>query len=409
VPVTIGACLSAQTAAASVPPGWAPGGTPSHPTGQQTADKMHMPAYCGTNSVLLFRVRGSGEGYGSDRLGAWTANAGRALIDRGYNVRDMQAIYSAPAVPFSVKPTTWVHYRTVATREAPGVEGQLVRAYNRCKQRLILIAGYSQGSIVLREIVPHLSLALSRQIRRIDLIADPTEDKRSDGILSDRGPKPMRLTSEGLDTAAGRAIHNGHFRQTAYLKVVAGVTHQYCVPYDVVCDASGYNLTPGNLAGEGARHRSYPFAAIGTAAGNSLPSAATGFNWCGNHRDGFLLSDERFAVDGPIAIAMSHATAASIARRLGPTEDGTPETASQVPCETAFSVAQVAANAWLKWPANSGWAGVHTQGYGPGLYLGRFRCTGATLSGGRARETCQHVSDRYAGRIVAQFTIHPRS
>jgi hypothetical protein len=150
----------------------------------------------------------------------------------------------------------------------------LVRAYNRCKQRSILIAGYSQGNIVLREIVPYLPPALRRQIRRIDLIADPTADSRVDANLGDTGPAPMRLTNEGLDTTAGRAIHSGHFHQTKYPNDMALRVHQYCVPFDVVCDTSAFNLNPANLVGEVARHGHYPWERIGAEAATSLPDLA---------------------------------------------------------------------------------------------------------------------------------------
>lgn len=268
--LAIGVWLPAAAAAKTDPAGWAPGGNPLKPTQQDTADNQHMPGNCASNSVLLFRVRGSGESYGTDQLGHWAYAAGKAAIARGYNVREMQAIYSAPGVPFSLRPSTWEHYRTVDSREYQAVEGQIVRAYNRCRQRQILLAGYSSGGIIIRELVPHLPPATLRQIRRIDVVADPTEDKHSDRSLSDSSPWPARLTSEGLDTWSGRTVHNGHFKQTKYPKTVAGQTHQYCVPFDVVCDASAYNMSPANLAGEPRRHRSYPFSGIGTIAGNSL-------------------------------------------------------------------------------------------------------------------------------------------
>ena len=413
--------LAGVAGAASLPVGWAPGGVPSRPSSQELADKQHMPAWCGPNSVLLFRVRGSGEEYPhegyTDALGGWTANAGRALIARGYNVRDMQAIYSAPAVPFSVRPSTWEHYRSVATQEAPLVEGQLVRAYNRCKHRLVLLAGYSQGNIILREVVPHLFPALLRQIRGIDLVADPTADKRSDGHLADAGQWPMRATNEGLDTVSGRAVHGGYFRQTRYPSNVASVTHQYCVPYDVVCDASGYNLSPPNLIAEGPRHRSYPFAAIGTAAGQSLPDLSTPppprYRWACKPGENFSIGPGYFVTHSPWRIAMTYKTQLAIWRALPDGEFNTPHGGSSVPdtlCRVAASVIDDALVSWGETTTNDiVLPNDQVKGYLPGPRLGRFSCSGTTQHPTHTNfeithESCVDRSGRF-GFVGVKFMI----
>src|SRR4051812_31636057 len=101
VAVAAAICGPAAPARADVPAGWAPEGKPTNLKSQVDADRRFAAAQCGANSVLLLRVRGSGEKPGEDFLGRWTFEAGTALIQKGWVVRDMQAIYSAPGVPLS--------------------------------------------------------------------------------------------------------------------------------------------------------------------------------------------------------------------------------------------------------------------------------------------------------------------
>lgn len=142
-----------------------------------------------------------------------------------------------------------------------------------------------------------------------------------------------------------------------------------------------------------------------TLAVCAAPASAAGLKECGSSADGFLLSNQHYEVIGPFGVAMTHATAVSIARRVGPGEFGTHETAAQVPCAVAVDIAMDAANAWLHWGSNHGTVGVHWYGYATGPYLGVFRCTGVRLTTGRVRETCHHAADRRAGAITGQFVI----
>jgi hypothetical protein len=265
--------------------GWAPEGNIYNPRDQERADAAHIhdAGECAPNSVLLFRVRGSGEQPGSDFLGAWTASAGNALITGGWRVRDLQADYPAPALPLpqiaialiSRNPfavlgalASLKSYRDAVTRTWPSVRDMLVNAYNRCPQRTIAVSGYSLGGIVLRYVIPNLPARVRAKIARIDLIADPTEQGSVDAAIVHQGPFSARRTDEGIDTWAARKP-NLFFRQTPYPPDVARLAYQYCVPYDVVCETNPINLSLIPL-GESGRHRSYDVAGIGRAAGASV-------------------------------------------------------------------------------------------------------------------------------------------
>jgi hypothetical protein len=58
---------------------------------------------------------------------------------------------------------------------------------------------------------------------------------------------------------------------TSYPDDLAPRVHQYCVPFDVVCDTNQDTVSLGNLLGEGARRGHYPWVQIGALAAMSLP------------------------------------------------------------------------------------------------------------------------------------------
>lgn len=254
--------------------GWAPGGKPSSPASQVTADRQHTTTGCASNAALLFRVRGSGEGYGTDHLQAWTDLAGRKLISKGWQVRDMQAIYPAGDLPDIASaldhPSLLKRYRANATRWAPLVKAQLQAAYDRCPQRMILASGYSLGGIILRYVIPTLPRKVRDRIVRVDLVADPTEDRLVDKPLRHPASLNGLLTNEGVDTAGGRTrwkfatAHRWPFRQRPYPADIRMRVAQYCVFDDMVCNWRWKLATsPTTRIREAKIHGSYGFGLIG--------------------------------------------------------------------------------------------------------------------------------------------------
>jgi hypothetical protein len=269
-----------------LPAGWAAGGTAANPQSQVDADST-----CASNSVLLFSARGSGDVYGGDiarnKVGAWTQGAGIELIHEGWDVRDLQAIYPAPPVPswkqlvtaivagggLTAKSATAValivkQFRDVASNSWQTVEDELNAAYNRCPTRKILLAGYSQGAILLRYIVPRLPLPVRNRIVSVDLFADPTEQAVVDRPLQHPPALDGRLTTMGLDTFSGVVLSGKSFRQRAYPE--PRKVYQYCVQNDLVCELNVGNLALSNSANEGKIHASYGFENIGINAGKRV-------------------------------------------------------------------------------------------------------------------------------------------
>lgn len=238
----------------------APKGSHLSPEKQVRADIADMPAGCTNRSILLFRVRGSGEDYGTDRLGRWTHQAGEKLIRSGFLVRDMQAIYPAPDIPidqFIVREELVKNYDRAQREFVSTVSGQLTAAYERCKQRRILIAGYSQGNIMLRYVVPSLPRAIRNQIAHVDLVADPTADERVDGALvfpPDLGGRPTERGAHTWFVAS---------RQVGYPDDLARRVHGYCKKNDYICDFRKASIAGGLLR---SAHSSYDFGAIGQYA-----------------------------------------------------------------------------------------------------------------------------------------------
>jgi hypothetical protein len=267
-----------------IPAGWAPGGTPRSPASQIIADRNHMPAGCGENAALLFRVRGSGESWGTDRLGRWTSAAGATLIRNGWQVRDMQAIYSAPDVPpISVAvfaPSSLRRYRDTASREWVTVRDHLQEAHTRCPKRRILVAGYSQGALILRYVIRKLSNSARARIAAVYLVGDPTADQNVDRGLQHPPSIDGLLTDQGVDTYGGRHLWFGlGFWQAAYPSDISSRVYQICDRDDLICNfnsrhAQGiFRRRNSTLA-----HTSYPFSAYGVHAANRLIAVGGRFN-----------------------------------------------------------------------------------------------------------------------------------
>jgi len=300
---TLGARAADRTPAARA--GWAPNEAWSVLPGQQPAEQLKADARyarqnCATNTLLLYRVRGSGaqpglDNFGKDRrgdkLGEWMWNLGRAAIAKGWQVRDLQADYPAPNVPLVESLVdvlangrrssgasalasdavdlyrTWKRYRDVATKSWPKVAQTLVEAASFCRDRKIIVAGYSLGALVLRYVAPRLPSDVAHQIVAVDLFGDPTEDPRVDKGF--RHPiQAAGHVTDGVDTLISRVTHFGFFQQRSYPPELVRKTSQYCLPYDPVCDFNLVNI--GAAIGGREAHDRYPFASVGREAATIL-------------------------------------------------------------------------------------------------------------------------------------------
>lgn len=286
--LTATAILCGVSAASGATPGWAPGGDPKIANSQYTADAKSAATSteCGSNAIVLFRVRGSGESYGGDSLGFWTYVAGTKLTKTGWRVRDLQARYTAPAVPvaralahLAYRDLAGVYftarsYRDAASRQWPGVRNDLVAVARRCPARKIAIAGYSQGGIVLRYVMPRLPADVQKQIVSIDLVADPTADASVDGSMTVRaGDSDSRRTQQGIDTFGAKGV-NPWFHQTGYPSALTRRTVIYCMRNDLVCDARPATVSsPNNWLNVVRIHTGYSWGAIGAAAAKRIGSA----------------------------------------------------------------------------------------------------------------------------------------
>ena len=272
ISLALGLLVAAPATALMGPPQAAPPeGDPANPITQYRADRAD-PLACSTNSLLVFRVRGSGEGYGSDRLAAWSEAVVRTAVDHGWRVRELQGIYPAPGAPsrlqVALHPGAVRAYVRASERAGPVIRRAIVHAYARCPSRPMLVAGYSSGNIVLRLALPGLPARVRAMIRSVDLVADPAADPRTDREVQHPAGLHGRLGAKGAYTAlvpsAGRPypLAGGFRRRVA----------QFCNRADAVCN---YHPPARTLlsALTARTHANYPFAAIGRWSGRSLADA----------------------------------------------------------------------------------------------------------------------------------------
>lgn len=141
------------------------------------------------------------------------------------------------------------------------------------------------------------------------------------------------------------------------------------------------------------------------------PSAsASVFNRnCATPRTAFLFGPANadyempWEVHGPWHINMTRRAANVLAAHWPPLANGYRVSATRdVPCWVARSIAEHVARAWQYWPGNRGIVRVSTTGMGPSQYVGRFSCSGRTLS---APDVVRLTCHNGANSIYGSFTI----
>lgn len=248
---------------------WAPGGDPTSAASQQAADVADTQANCTPRSVLLLRVRGSGEIEGQDRLGAWTFAAGSDLAAAGWRVRDGQVRYPAAQVP---QPgASYTAFLSSMFGSADAVAGQLNEWYARCPERKIVLAAYSQGAAVLRMALLRADARIRARIVRVALVSDPSASAAKDGAVQIGLVGQQR--TDGIIYNPLADLLTGGLATTARVPLPAEVddrTVHYCKDLvDSVCNASLWS--PVDLAFTAwVSHTSYPWSDIGTATANGF-------------------------------------------------------------------------------------------------------------------------------------------
>lgn len=255
----------------AAPAGYATGGVGTRPLSQYEADKTYRAECQGTNSLLVFRVRGSGERYGEDALKKWASTIGTYAVRQGWRVRFLQGIYPAPGTEEIRSVDTASRYLRDSLAFASGTAKLISAAHARCPARKILIGGYSSGNIVLRYALNALAPEVRRQIVGVDLVADPTADRRVDGPLAHPAALAGRLTKYGAFTRILRV------RAPSYVPRFSGANiAQFCIEDDLVCDATANvasimtRFRPFNLHGD------YAWPAIGLRSARRLGPAPAG-------------------------------------------------------------------------------------------------------------------------------------
>lgn len=260
---------SGGATAAELSPGEAPGGSRSDASGQHRADAENIAESCADNAVLLFTFRGSGAEYGvtsgerRDSLITWLDAAKTELIDRGYRVRELQAIYPAQPVPWpSLRPSSWWEYRDSILSTEDAVYNSLEAAVRRCPQRKVLIAAYSSGAVLAGRVIPRLTPQALSAIRSVDLIADPSAHAPSDRDMQTPRKLDGRRTRRGAYTATvitKPRVYPDGFRTRVSI---------YCRVPDPVCNLKSTVVI--DLLAQLKHHSRYEWAKIGRRAARKL-------------------------------------------------------------------------------------------------------------------------------------------
>lgn len=284
------------------------------------------PGTAPSGLALVVLARGSGEVLARDTLATrYYPRLARDLVARGYRVSGHDVGY--PALPASVLLGAVADFAAARGAARTRVAADLAVLIAACPSRRVVVAGYSQGALAVREALTG-PLAGRRDLRaaiaRVDLFGDPSAAPAADRRLP-RGRAPgvpmVRRTTTGLLAAVRtaavrpatptarvlrevlavpslRPVRAGVAAARRYPADLAPRVQRWCAVGDPVCDAGGVLATylararqvgcPPARLGAGRctaeapwagrvlaraldRHALYPWAAVARDAARTLP------------------------------------------------------------------------------------------------------------------------------------------
>lgn len=313
----VGVALLGTVLAAS--PSWAPPAAAHVPT-----DLQQLTSQC--NDVLFVGARGSGQeqggvttrndpnydggtGFGPQVFSAYNAFAAGVLGPR--RIVSSALEYSALDVPFSARPASWQNY--FKGLEA-GVRTSLTTLDERrksCPDERIVLAGYSQGAMVMHRTMTRLQLAAEGRGPLRKSWSKKAARKvlaRIDGVIliadGDRIPRDRTIRYGTAGEAFGgvgwefRGSGVSGTSNTKFTKSLKPRIHSICNARDVVCD----HVAPASMSGIGTHTKYTNTPPVTSAAANvarrvvgMMPIPAGVVIWTGNNRYGtrLLLATKR--------------------------------------------------------------------------------------------------------------------
>lgn len=224
---------------------------------QQTANA----ATC--TPVLFVGVRGSGE----------AAGLGPTIQDTYNNFKASESQSTTLyALPYTASPVPVVNRGASISAFINSVNSgktMLVNYINaqvaQCPTQKIVLAGFSQGALVIVETMRTLSVATMQHVSGISLLGDPAFDPKFAGNVGTYSKNDSGIVSTFTSV----------YKSQSYLpSTVSGNAKSYCLAYDPVCNYSIVSLTNCLFSGNNCTHNLYVQKGYTRQAGQFLASKA---------------------------------------------------------------------------------------------------------------------------------------
>jgi hypothetical protein len=211
--------------------------------------------------ILFIGVRGSGE----------PAGLGTTIQDTYNNfVASETQSTSLYVLPYAASPVPVINRGASVSAFINSVNAGKVMLVNylntqvaQCPTQKIVVAGYSQGGLVVVEAMRTLSVATMNHVAGIALLGEPAFDPQFAGNVGTYSKNDSGIVS----------TFTSIYKSQSYLPAtVSGKSKSYCLAYDPVCNYSIVSLTNCLWSGANCTHNLYVQKGYTRQAGQFLAS-----------------------------------------------------------------------------------------------------------------------------------------
>jgi hypothetical protein len=222
---------------------------------QQTASASTCTA------VLFVGVRGSGEPAG---LGGTVQNVYDTFKSKTTQSVTLYALpYTAAPVPVINRGASISAFVNSVNSGKTMLVNYLTAESTRCPSQKIVVAGFSQGALVVNQAMRTLPVSVLNRITALALVADAAFDPKFSGNVG-----TYSKNDEGIVSTFTSVYKTQNYLPSA----VAGNAKAYCLAYDPVCNYSVVSLSNCLWSGKKCAHNRYIATGYTRQAGEYLAS-----------------------------------------------------------------------------------------------------------------------------------------
>jgi hypothetical protein len=197
-------------------------------------------------AVLFVGVRGSGEATGLGPSVQNTYDVFKSKTTKSVTVHALP--YTAAPVPIINKGASISAFVNSVNSGKTMLVDYLTAQSKQCPSQDIVLAGFSQGALVVNQAMRTLPVSILERVDGLALIADPAFDPKFAGNVGTYSKNDEGIVSTFTSV----------YKTQNYLPAtVSGKAKAYCLAYDPVCNYSVVSLTNCAWSGKKCTHNLY--------------------------------------------------------------------------------------------------------------------------------------------------------